>query len=68
MILIERPGGDRLMVDESTLERRVIFEERPKEFVIAVEYREADVLVHRDCHVVLKQAAVTADSTVGGFS
>lgn len=63
---IERDGV-RMDVDEATLERRTVFEERPTEFVIAVEYREGDVLVRRDCHVILKAPSVTADLIAGGM-
>jgi hypothetical protein len=65
-MLIER-NGERFNVDEVTLDKRTIFEDRATEFVIAVEYREAGVLVRRDCHVILKQPAVAAESIAGGF-
>lgn len=65
-MLIER-HGERFEVDASTLEKRTIFEDRAAEFVIAVEYREGDVLVRRDCHVILKQPATVAESIAGGF-
>ncbi len=54
-------------LDEAALARTVIFEDRPKEFVIAVEWRLGDELVRRDCHVTLKDPTVTSDAQAGGF-
>jgi hypothetical protein len=65
-ILIER-AGVRVTVDDSTLEKRELFESRPNEFVIAVEWREAGVLVKRDCHLILKTPSVVADALCGGI-
>lgn len=54
-------------VDADQLVRTTIFEERPSEFVIAVEYKLDGELVKRDCHVVLKEPSATADAIVGGL-
>jgi len=54
-------------VDESQLARTVGFEDRPTEFVVWVEYRIDNELVRRDCHVILKQAAVQSDLTAASF-
>ena len=54
-------------LEESTLARTLGFEERPKEFVVWVEWRMADELVRRDAHVILKEPSVIADALVGGF-
>jgi hypothetical protein len=53
-------------LEEATLARTVGFEDRPKEFVVWVEWRLGDELVRRDAHVILKQASVVADAIVGG--
>ncbi len=49
-------------VEESTLARTVGFEDRPREFVIWVEWRQGEELVRRDAHVVLKEASIVADA------
>lgn len=54
-------------VEESTLSRTLGFEERPKEFVVWVEWRNGNELVRRDAHVILKEPSVIADALVGGF-
>jgi len=54
-------------VDESQLARTVGFEERPTEFVVWVEYRLDGELVRRDCHVILKQAAVQSEATAANI-
>jgi hypothetical protein len=65
-MLIERDGV-RVEADETTLEKRELFESRPDEWVIAVEWYEQGVLVRRDCHVVLKTPSVMAGVIAGGF-
>lgn len=55
------------MIEEAALARTLGFEERPREFVVWVEWRLGDELVRRDAHVILKEASVTADALTGGF-
>ena len=57
MALIHTTHG---VVEESALARTVHFEDRPDEFVIAVEWKLGDELVRRDAHVVLKRQGVEA--------
>jgi hypothetical protein len=64
MALINTTHGP---LDDSTLARTLGFEERPKEFVVWVEYRLGDELVRRDAHVILKEPSVIADALVGGL-
>jgi hypothetical protein len=52
-------------VDELYLERTVGFEDRPKEFVVWVEWRLEGELVRRDAHVILKEATVATDLLAG---
>jgi hypothetical protein len=59
MALIYTTHGN---VDESSLARTVGFEDRPREFVIWVEWRLGEELVRRDAHLVLKEPSVTADA------
>jgi len=54
------------MLPESDLERTVIFEDKPKEFSIAVEWRYGGELVRRDAHVVLKDPLIPSEAGVGG--
>jgi hypothetical protein len=68
LINITRDNGlTMIQVDESTLARTVGFLEKPGEFVVFVEWREAEHLVRRDAHVILKQPSVVADALVGGI-
>lgn len=55
------------LVEEARLARTVGFEDRPREFVVWVEWRLGDELVRRDAHVILKEPSVAADTLVGGF-
>lgn len=64
MALIHTTHGP---LDDSTLARTLGFEERPKEFVVWVEWRLGDELVRRDAHVILKEPSVIADAIVGGI-
>lgn len=50
------------LLEESSLARTLGFEERPKEFVVWVEWRQGEELVRRDAHVVLKEPSVVADA------
>jgi hypothetical protein len=54
-------------LEETTLARTVGLEDRPREFVIWVEWRLGDELVRRDAHVVLKEVSVAADLVAGAF-
>ena len=54
-------------LEESTLARTVGFEERPREFVVWVEWRKDDELVRRDAHLILKEPSVVATALTGGF-
>lgn len=49
-------------LDEADLAKTTIFEDRPTEWVIAIEYKLADEIVRRDVHVVLKAPNVVADA------
>ncbi len=49
-------------MDESLLAKTTVFEDRPTEWVIAIEYRLGDEIVRRDAHVVLKAPSVVADA------
>ena len=64
MALILTTKGE---IDETQLARTVGFEDRPLEFVVWVEWRLDDELVRRDCHVILKRAAVHSDVTAASF-
>lgn len=58
------------MLEEGTLDKREIFENRDDEWVIAVEWRlrdETKELVKRDCHVIKKRPAEASVATAGGF-
>jgi hypothetical protein len=64
MALINTTHGP---LEDSTLARTLGFEERPKEFVVWVEWRLGDELVRRDAHVILKEPSVTADALVANL-
>lgn len=64
MPLIHTIKGD---MEESLLARTVGFEDRPKEFVIWVEWKLADELVRRDAHVVLKEPSDVIGAVIGEF-
>lgn len=52
-------------MDEALLARTVIFEDRPTEFVVAVEWRFEGELVRRDAHVILKDPSPIATAIIG---
>jgi len=52
-------------LDEATLARTLGFEERPREFVVWIEYRLGDELVRRDAHVIMKDPGVVATVIAG---
>lgn len=54
-------------IDEALLARTVGFEDRPREFVVWVEWKLDAELVRRDAHVILKEPSVIADVLVGGI-
>jgi len=60
-------GATMTQVEESTLSRTAGFIDKPSEFVVYAEWREGDLLVRRDAHVILKTPSVVADALVGGF-
>lgn len=55
------------LLEESSLARTLGFEERPKEFVVWVEWRLGEELVRRDAHVIMKEPSVIADAIAGGL-
>jgi hypothetical protein len=59
MALIHTTRG---YVEESQLARTVGFEDRPREFVVWVEWNLGDELVRRDAHLILKEPSVAADA------
>lgn len=68
LINITRDQGlTMIQVEETSLARTVGFLDKPGEFVVYVEWREGDLLVRRDAHVILKTPSVTADALVGGI-
>jgi hypothetical protein len=58
----------RGLMPESELDRTVTFEDKPREFVVVVEYRIGDEVVHRSAHLILKDAGVTANVIAGSIS
>jgi hypothetical protein len=56
------------MVEETTLDRTVGFEDRPNEFVVWVEWRQGDELVRRDAHLILKRMSVEASAVAAALS
>lgn len=50
------------LVDEHQLARTVGFEDRPREFVVWVEWRLGEELVRRDAHLILKEPSIVADA------
>ena len=67
-INITRDGGQTMIaVEDSTLTRTVQFTDAPGEFTVTVEWRESDLLVRRDAHVILKQPSEAANALVGAL-
>jgi len=64
-MLIRTTKGE---IEEADLRRTVGFEDRPEEFVVWVEYRDASgELVRRDAHCILKYPTAIADAIAGGM-
>lgn len=51
----------------STLERTIEITDRENEIVIAVVWKQGDILVRRDANVILKKSSVTADAVAASL-